>query len=208
MSGPTHAALDDIANDRVRLLTIIAMSAPTITERGYGSYWDTEVRPGDLVRCQTQRTPNRWCFAWYEGSGKDEALGGAEYHDLRVLGGDERTRMFNESVMALRRPLFPLLEGLEWQTYVLIRRAFSDVACSYLCRFRDADFAIDDRIVTVTIRPHGAVLGGNRLATAPPAVVYPYGDGFDRAAFVELLDEATPTAEAWRTIWSVPRDAT
>lgn len=161
--GRRHYLTDSVTmSDRERLLTVVTMFGCAAFPRfGHqenpvrsGWEWREEnIRPGDLVQCQTQRTPNHWCVAWLEDFLQDTHWG--RTYLLRELGGEGLCRMSNERVYALRGvPPYLLLEGLQWRSYVKVSKAISHLD-RYHVRFQDLTFPDrHSRKGTIALRPH------------------------------------------------------
>lgn len=149
----------EIKDDRERIMMTIMMEFnPWITDCQWGGepgtfcYW-AKPEPGDLVQCQTQRTPNHWCWAWLVEH-KDDRPDGSWL--LRELGGEQTCYMHNEMLRAFRG-INPerLLEGHQHKFYRKAVKAFSGEGVDYLTRF--GGIAWPDRhskTATFGVRPH------------------------------------------------------
>lgn len=168
-------------SDRERILTFLAMVSGPFTKFVSGEpgphdfiCWSSTVRPGDLVKCATQRVPNRWNIAWYVGP-SDRSTPGWPTHLLRELGGEHLCHMGNEMLYSLRgqegSPY--LLEGHQWRAHVAVERAFAGIdhyeAKLYELRFPDRH-ARDGEII---VRPH-IFSSAKGVEAATLAVVVPF----------------------------------
>lgn len=118
--------------DRERILTAVSLYAAgpfcgwyDETKTIMQGTWDRKVRPGDLVKCVSQRSVNHWNIAWYDGRSFHR---GESCHLLRELGGEWQCHMANESLYAIRGiPSHWLLEGHQWKAYLHCQRALAEL---------------------------------------------------------------------------------
>ena len=108
------------------------------------------VKIGDIVKCCTN--PNH---EW--GISELVERNGYDHWKLRLIGGDNVLRMYNESFEVLRfiQQHF-ILTGLRWKIYRWCQKAFllryNDAADDYMTRFGGA--IVDEQEATVWERPH------------------------------------------------------
>jgi hypothetical protein len=165
-------------SDRERILTFLAMVCGPFTKYVHGepgphdwTCWSSAVRPGDLVRCTTQRVPNHWNVAWYVGPSER----GHGTHLLREFGGERLCHMGNESLYSLRgqegSPY--LLEGHQWRAHVAVERAFAGID-HYEAKLAGVRFPDRHaRSGEIIVRPH--IFSSAKGATeATLAVVVPF----------------------------------
>jgi hypothetical protein len=168
-------------SDRERILTFLAMVCGPFTKFVSGepgphdwTCWSSVVRPGDLVRCNTQRVPNHWNVAWYVGPSERSAAGWP-VHLLREFGGERLCHIGNESLYSLRgqegSPY--LLEGHQWRAHVAVERAFAGID-HYEAKLAGVRFPDRHaRSGEIIVRPHiFSSAKGDKDATV--AVVVPF----------------------------------
>ena len=211
-----HHLSDALAmTDRERLLTTIMMRVGPFMEDArhgrseptFGVYW-ADPKPGDLVKCETQRTPSKWAWAWYEEHGEhanDKHCWGRHGHAcylLRELGGESLIHMGNESLIALRGfGADELLEGQQFRFYVKVLKAFGRLGKRYGSQsMLYAGVVWPDRHskrATIGIRPHafssptieGDYSRGNRTIVKPIPVVLEHNSRTRIRDIVEALKD-------------------
>lgn len=166
---PVHTPMSDYE----RIITEIAHRSATqfgryvakrenLDPHDLGHTWTNDPKPGDIVKCQTQRHTSRWMFAWLvEVHGYSEWL-------LREIGGERTCRMSNENLTAL--PGYLPLEGHQFLALEVCRYAawkFTDQ--EYTPRWGGIEFPDrHSRDGVVTIRTaFGGALGPDVRVTIP-----------------------------------------
>lgn len=207
--------------DRERILSAVAMRMVSPHRFAFeADHWETDlskIRPGDLVKCGTQRSVNRWNIAWYIGPSDDprDAQDPGHVHLLREIGGETQCRMSNESISAIRGiPARWLLEGHQWRAYVKTQKAVDNIG-HYNLKLSGVAFADrHTKTAQVAVRPHLFRVKGQVRALGVPVefnsrttiagverAIRAATDGFDWSS------RMTPTEEAVNpNYWAVMPD--
>ena len=97
------------------------------------------LQPGDLVTTMTTPRPNEWMVGYVH-----EVM--PDYVVIREIGSDRLCNYSNESFMRIDKELlhFEILEGVQYQTYKKVLRAFAEADFSFTFRFKDISFQGDE----------------------------------------------------------------
>lgn len=96
------------------------------------------LQPGDLVTTMTTPRPNEWMVGYVHEVKKDCVV-------IREIGSDRLCNYSNETFMRIDKEIlgFEILEGVQYQTYKKVERAFAESDFSYTFRFKDISFQSD-----------------------------------------------------------------
>ena len=97
------------------------------------------LQPGDLVTTMTTRSPNEWMVGYVHEVMKD-------YVVIREIGSDRLCDYRNEAFLRIDKELlgYEALEGVQYQTYKKVEKAFAEANISYTFRFKGISFQGDE----------------------------------------------------------------
>lgn len=100
------------------------------------------LQPGDLVTAFTTIVPNEWMVGYVHEVKKDCVV-------IREIGSDRLCNYHNESFMRIDKEIlgYEILEGIQYQIFKKVEKAFAETDYSYTFRFKDISFQGDTCIV-------------------------------------------------------------
>ena len=138
------------------------------------------LQPGDLVTTTTTISPNEWMVGYVHEVKKDCVV-------IREIGSDRLCDYYNESFMRIDKEIlgFEALEGVQYQIFQKVEKAFSETDRSYTFRFKDISFQGD------TCKVEGRRVFTNETAFS---IVFCYDSETTSESIVELLNKAENSA--------------
>lgn len=138
------------------------------------------LQPGDLVTAFTSIVPNEWMVGFVHEVKED-------YVVIREIGSDRLCNYGNETFLRIDKNIlgYEILEGVQYQIYNKVKKAFTEASFSYTFRFKDLSFQGD------TCRVEGRRAFQNETAFQ---IEFCYDSETTIESIVELLNKAENSA--------------
>ena len=138
------------------------------------------VQPGDLVTAFTTVFPNEWMVGFVHEVKED-------YVVIREIGSDRLCNYSNETFLRIDKKIlgYEILEGVQYQIYKKVTKAFTEASYSYTFRFKDISFQGD------TCKVEGRRAFHNETAFQ---VEFSYDSETTIESITELLNKAEKSA--------------
>lgn len=138
------------------------------------------LQPGDLVSAMTTISPNEWMVGFVHEVKEDCVV-------IREIGSDRLCNYSNEVFLRIDKKIlgYEILEGVQYQIYKKVTKAFAESDFSYTFRFKDISF-----------QPNTCKVEGRRSFESETAfgVMFCYDSETTIESIVELLNKAEKSA--------------
>lgn len=134
------------------------------------------LKPGDLVTTMTTIFPNEWMVGFVHEVKPNFVV-------IREIGSDRLCDYSNETFLRIDKEIlgYEILEGIQYQTYKKVQKAFTETNFYYTFRFKDISFQGD------TCRVEGRRTFGNETVFS---ICFCYDSETTIESIVELLNKA------------------